>query len=70
MSRRNWAADRYRDAKRRQGVQFKHEAPSFMAPLLPGKPHRPPPKSKEELRADAARAFMEWRAKRAADERE
>jgi hypothetical protein len=53
---------------RRQGVQSKRDEVPFMAALSPGKPSRPPSKSKEELRADAARAFLEWRAAKATRE--
>jgi hypothetical protein len=72
MTRRgmNWAADRARDAMRRQGVQSKRDEVPFMAALSPGKPRRPPPKSKEELRAEAARAFVAWRAKQLPRKRE
>jgi hypothetical protein len=48
---------------RRQGAQSKRDEVPFIAPLLPGKPRRLPPKSKAELRADAAAAFIAWRAK-------
>jgi hypothetical protein len=66
----NWGADRARDAMRRQGVQFKRDEVPFMAALSPGKPSRPPSKSKEELRADAAAAFIAWRAKAAREGQE
>jgi hypothetical protein len=51
MSRRSWASDKFRAHRRREAVQAKVSRP-------------PPPKSKEELRADAAAAFIAWRAKR------
>jgi hypothetical protein len=51
---------------RRQGAQSKRDEVPFMAPLSPGKPHRPPPKSKAELRSEALQAIEAWRAKRAA----
>jgi hypothetical protein len=69
MSRRglNWGGVRKRDAVRRLGHEGKRSEAPFMAPLLPAKSRRAPVKSKEQLRADAVRAFMEWRARRAAE---
>jgi hypothetical protein len=66
MSRRgtNWAGVRMRRVLHRQGSESKRGEVPFMAPLLPAKS----PKlrqSKDELRAEAARAFLEWRDKRA-----
>jgi hypothetical protein len=68
MSRRgvNWGKRRMKDVIRRQGSESKRGEVPFMAPLLPGKSRRRPRPSKDELRGEAVRAFMEWRAKRAA----
>jgi hypothetical protein len=63
MSRRgtNWAGVRMRRVLHRQGSESKRGEVPFMAPLMPSKPRLAQP-SKEELRAEAVRAFLEWRA--------
>jgi hypothetical protein len=66
---RNWEADRVRRAMRRQGTESKHDEVPFMAPLT-GKPRPPPPPTKAEQRAEAAKAFLTWRARRAAKPQE
>jgi hypothetical protein len=54
MTRRSWASDKFRHARRREAVQAKVS-------------RRPTP-SKAELRAELARAFLEWRREKAARE--
>jgi hypothetical protein len=61
MTRRRWDKLRQKDLMRRQGVEsVKDVEPSIVRTLLPPRRRRIQP-SKEELRRQAAAAFMAWR---------
>jgi hypothetical protein len=60
----NWARVNRRARMWRQGVESVRDD-ALVNPLLNNYPRgrRPKPTSKAELRAEAARAFMQWRAR-------
>jgi uncharacterized membrane protein YccC len=61
----NWGASKKRALMRRRGTERAIDDSASMvrrAFAERSTNDRPPPKSKEELRADAARAFLQWRA--------
>ena len=75
MSRRgmNWGAIRARSAMRRRGTEDSRDDSASMVRRVVAEHStivRRPRPTKDELRADAVRAFMEWRARRAAEARE
>jgi hypothetical protein len=64
----NWGASKKRDLIRKRGIEYANggDRSSMVRRTLPERStNRPPARSKEELRKDAARAFIQWRAKRA-----
>jgi hypothetical protein len=66
----NWGASKKRRLMQRRGIEYARggDRSSMVRRTLPelSSNSRPPPKSKEQLRADAAAAFLQWRANRAA----
>jgi hypothetical protein len=67
----NWASSKKRALIRRRGTEHvRDDSASMVRRVVRGPstddPQRPPRKSKEALRADAAAAFIAWREKRAA----
>jgi hypothetical protein len=66
----NWGASKKRALMQRRGIEYAKggdRSSMVRRVVVERSPNsRPPPKSKDELRADAARAFIQWRrAKRA-----
>jgi hypothetical protein len=65
----NWGASKKRDLIRKRGVEFAKsgDRSSMVRRTLPERsandPRPPPAPSKEQQRADAAAAFLQWRAK-------
>jgi len=67
----NWGASKKRDLIRKRGIEYANggDRASMVRRTLPERSmnDRPPPAlSKEQLRADAAAAFIAWRANRKA----
>lgn len=67
----NWGASKKRDLIRKRGIEFAKggdRSSMVRRPFVERSPNdpRPPQKSKEQLRADAAAAFLQWRANRKA----
>ena len=66
----NWGASKKRALMRRHGTEHSRDDSASMVRRVVverSTNDRPPAKSKEQLRAAAVRAFMEWRARRAAE---
>jgi hypothetical protein len=66
----NWGASKKRALMRKRGIEHTRDDSASMVrrPFAErSTKDRPPRKSKEELRADAAAAFMAWREARAAE---
>jgi hypothetical protein len=71
MTRRgmNWNAVRARNVMRRRGTEnSRDDSESMVRRVAEHSTNRPPPKTKQELRAEAARAFIAWRREKAARE--
>jgi hypothetical protein len=62
----NWASSKKRALMHRRGTESVRGNPPIMRPLVARKP-RKVILTKDEMRGEAVRAFMEWRAKRATD---
>ena len=67
----NWGASKKRDLIRKRGIEYAKggDRSSMVRRTLPERSTndpRPPQKSKEQLRAEAAGAFLQWRANRKA----
>jgi hypothetical protein len=62
----NWSREKSRARMRRQGAEdIKGGTPLLPIRVLQQRPHFvAPPRTKAELRREAAKAFMAWRAKR------
>jgi hypothetical protein len=61
----NWNASKKRLLMRKRGIEYAKggDRSSMVRRTLPERStNAAPPKSKEELRADAAAAFLQWRA--------
>jgi hypothetical protein len=63
MTALNWARLASRTRMRRQGIEAARDAQSIVAPLLKPRRPRPQPTTKAELRNQAAKAFVAWRAR-------
>ena len=65
----NWGASKKRDLIRKRGIEYAKggDRSSMIRRTLPERStNAAPPKSKEELRAEAVAAFLVWRANLAA----
>jgi len=69
----NWGARKKRDLIRKRGIEYAKggDRSSMVRRTLPERsandPRPPPAPSKEQQRADAAAAFIAWRARQAAE---
>jgi hypothetical protein len=67
----NWGASKKRDLIRKRGIEYAKggDRSSMVRRTLPKRSaNDPPAPSKERLRADAAAAFIAWRARQGAAE--